>query len=500
MNKKLIIKPRNINDRNKFLVAVESTKPAYSKFPYTNKRIHQTIAKALKSLGLGVNGKKFFKKVLFDNAKVVIKPNYVFHVNNGCNDFESLVTHSSIIKAIIDMIISSNRNIQITILDVPMQSANWDSIIKKSRIDDLVTYYKEEKGVNIQLIDARRERVLTDPYGTVLKRYLYNGDPEGYVSVQLGSESELNTISEQYQKFEVTDYNIREMRKHQNRKKHEYLISKTVLESDLFINVPKLKCHKRAGITICLKNMIGINGSKDWLPHHRRGSLFEGGDEYLNRKLKQKVFYSLVRFVRLKTPRLYKYIADAYYFINGKTDLTKLKFNEKSIQGGSWYNNDTIWRTILDVNKIILYADKNGVLKNTPQRKYIAIVDGIIGMEREGPLTGTPKKGGIILAGFEPSSVDLVATRLMGFDENKIPQLNNLKNLKRKLGASSIDELTILSSNKKWKLLKTNPQKVSLNFVPAAGWKDHVELRPIIKATELVAKQTLNVYKEVLHA
>ena len=30
----------------------------------------------------------------------------------------------------------------------------------------------------------------------------------------------------------------------------------------LVVNVPKLKVHKKAGITCCLKNLIGINGNK----------------------------------------------------------------------------------------------------------------------------------------------------------------------------------------------------------------------------------------------
>lgn len=38
---------------------------------------------------------------------------------------------------------------------------------------------------------------------------------------------------------------------------------------------------------------MGINGSKDWLPHHRRGSKFDGGDEYLNHNLFKEISVSL---------------------------------------------------------------------------------------------------------------------------------------------------------------------------------------------------------------
>jgi len=458
-----------------YSVAIEKTKPEYPDFPYATNDISEAVTEVLKSIGLSGRRNKCFEKILFDHAKVVIKPNFVSHRNIGGFDFESLVTHSSVIKAVIDLLIKSNPTISIIILDIPLQSADWDTLIEKSRIKEIVDIYKKAN-IEIQLIDARKERVIADQYGTVLKRYDYNGDPKGYATVQLGSESELTEISDKFERFSVTDYKPDAMRFHHNNKKHEYLISKTVLESDLFINIPKLKCHRKGGITISLKNIIGINGSKDWLPHHRRGSLEEGGDEYPYNQIRQKIFSQTIDFVRTKTPRVYKYLAGAYYLLIGKPDLTKLEFNNNSIKEGSWYGNDTLWRTILDLNKIIIYADKNGVLKKTPQRKYLSIVDGVIGMEREGPLAGTSKKAGVILAGLDAASVDIVAARLMGFDENKISQLRNLTKITRKIGASAIDEINIISSNKKWQLLKTNPKKVSLNFIPSAGWKGHIEL------------------------
>ena len=34
---------------------------------------------------------------------------------------------------------------------------------------------------------------------------------------------------------------------------NEYCISNTILDADVIINIPKLKTHKKAGITVCLK-------------------------------------------------------------------------------------------------------------------------------------------------------------------------------------------------------------------------------------------------------
>ncbi len=53
----------------------------------------------------------------------------------------------------------------------------------------------------------------------------------------------------------------------------------------------------------------------------------------------------------------------------------------------------------------------------------LAIIDGTVGMEGMGPAYGTPKKMGIIVVGNNPLSADAVATRLMGFDPEKVPHL-----------------------------------------------------------------------------
>ena len=54
--------------------------------------------------------------------------------------------------------------------------------------------------------------------------------------------------------------------------RNEYLLSETVLSADLVVNLPKLKTHKKTGVTLALKNLVGINGDKNLLPHHCVGS------------------------------------------------------------------------------------------------------------------------------------------------------------------------------------------------------------------------------------
>jgi len=58
-------------------------------------------------------------------------------------------------------------------------------------------------------------------------------------------------------------------------------------------------------------------------------------------------------------------------------------------------------------------------------RPHLAIVDGIIGMEGDGPIMGTAKHSRLIVMGTNLPAVDATCARLMGFDPNCIDYLRN---------------------------------------------------------------------------
>jgi uncharacterized protein (DUF362 family) len=53
----------------------------------------------------------------------------------------------------------------------------------------------------------------------------------------------------------------------------------------------------------------------------------------------------------------------------------------------------------------------------------LAIVDGIIGMEGDGPIMGTPKHAGVLVMGENLPAVDATAVRLMGYDPYRVEYL-----------------------------------------------------------------------------
>ena len=54
----------------------------------------------------------------------------------------------------------------------------------------------------------------------------------------------------------------------------------------------------------------------------------------------------------------------------------------------------------------------------------LQIVDGIVAMEGNGPIQGSPKEMGVLVFGTDMVATDATAARLMGFDPERIPYLN----------------------------------------------------------------------------
>jgi len=56
-------------------------------------------------------------------------------------------------------------------------------------------------------------------------------------------------------------------------------------------------------------------------------------------------------------------------------------------------------------------------------RRSFAIVDGIVGMEGNGPIQGTPKPVGVLVMGSDLPAVDATCCRIMGIDPSKVEYL-----------------------------------------------------------------------------
>jgi uncharacterized protein (DUF362 family) len=60
---------------------------------------------------------------------------------------------------------------------------------------------------------------------------------------------------------------------------------------------------------------------------------------------------------------------------------------------------------------------------NAAVKPSLAIVDGVVGMEGDGPIMGTPVASGVLVMGTNLAAVDATAARLMGVDPWRVPYL-----------------------------------------------------------------------------
>ena len=65
---------------------------------------------------------------------------------------------------------------------------------------------------------------------------------------------------------------------------------------------------------------------------------------------------------------------------------------------------------------------------NATVKPHFAIVDGIVGMEGDGPIMGTPKNAGVLVMGRNLLAVDATCCRVMGINPSKVRYLSKAEN------------------------------------------------------------------------
>jgi len=407
---------------------------------------------------------------------VLIKPNLVKHTSSRKETtLEELITHPSIIVAVLDYVILALKNKGTIIFgDSPIQEADFKEIMNYLKITDLVKRYKTKTSIKFEITDFRKERAINRNFSTI-QRIKLQGDKRGYSTIDLAEKSALFDITTQFRNFRVTNYDIKKMTGFHYENHHSYIITNSALNADVIFSLPKIKTHRKAGFTCALKNLIGINGSKDCLPHHRKGSIEEGGDEYIHKSLRKRI---LSRIDEKRAKSKSKIFCFFLHSFKGVIYLTEKIFRYKDpYKEGSWYGNQTIPRTIVDLFYIINFADKNGELTDTKKkRKTFTITDGIIGGEGDGPLRPVRKETGVLVASEDFIANDLIVSYIMGFNPSKIPTFSfSLKSKININDINSIDDIKILSNiqnlNSKEQLAATFPNC----YEPTTGWKDHIE-------------------------
>lgn len=378
--------------------------------------IEAGVASALESLGLP-------EDFLSPGERVVLKPNWVKEHDErrpGPGAWEHVVTHPAVIEAVIRWVAPRLRGSgAIVICDAPQTDSSFATLRRYCGLDDLVGRCRRDfPGVAIELLDLRPEEWHAVDGVTVSKTTL-PGDPLGSTRVALDEGSEFVGFAGCGRLYGAS-YDMAETNARHSGTRHEYLLCRTPMDADVFINLPKLKTHKKVGITCALKNLVGINANKNWLPHHTEGTPAQGGDQFPADTPKARLEHSWMgaakRFLKNRPllSRLFVPLKKAGRLVFGDT--------QQVVRSGNWHGNDTCWRMVLDLNKCLFFHDGTGTRRPQP-RRYLAVVDGLVGGEGNGPMAPDPKPCGLLIAGTHPLAVDCAAATLMGFEWNRLRML-----------------------------------------------------------------------------
>lgn len=416
-----------------------------------------------------------FGELVRPGDQVVIKPNWVkeSHLLRP-QSWEEVITHPALIRAAVDYVqIALQGRGRVIVADGPQTDSSFRAISAVCKLPSLVAHYRRWcPQTPVELLDLRQEEHQTKD-GVIVRRLPLAGDPAGYVDFDLGGGSEF--VGHQGRYFGAC-FDMRETNEAHSGGRHRYRISGTVMRADVVINLPKMKTHKKCGITASLKNMVGINGWKNYLPHHSEGTPRMGGDQFPDNSFKGVLEYHLMGRLKAAIQRSPEWVGALMRHLK-KPGRVAFGDTEEVVRSGNWHGNDTIWRMVLDLNKILFYGRADGSLASLPVRRYFSIVDGIIAGEGNGPMCPDPVRAGRLIAGRNPVAVDLACAVEMGLDPRKIPSIHRGTGCRSwpltRFGAGAVHLFRPHGVvEPAWAV---DPTK-KLRFRPHFGWAGHIEL------------------------
>ena len=399
--------------------------------------------------------------------KVVIKPNWVHHENRSGCGMDCLVTHTSVIAAILKYLLIAAPS-RVVVGDAPVQGCDFEALRAAADLNRLLDRFHLDPRISIQ--DFRSTKRTGNGFAANSVRS--ERTQKDYIEFDLGSSSWLEPVTGEQPEFRVTMYDPAALRKTHGPGVHRYLIAREVMEANVVFNLPKLKTHKKAGITGALKNAVGINGLKDYLPHHRKGSPERGGDCYAQASF-LKTIAEVCLDIGNRTHQKRWLAAVMGQTARASGRLEQLRGGDRNLEG-SWYGNDTVWRTVMDLQRILTFGKSDGTVASSPQRRVVHITDAIVAGDGDGPLYPRPVPLGVMTMSSDAAAAEWVHALIMGFDPNRIPLTANA--LRASGPDSGGSDISVLCDGQ-----HLTGEQVSGRGWPAfqapAGWAGHCELQ-----------------------
>ena len=135
-------------------------------------------------------------------------------------------------------------------------------------------------------------------------------------------------------------------------------------------------------------------------------------------------------------------------------------------------------------------------------KPHLAVMDGIVGMEGNGPAHGTPINTGIVMASYDCVAMDMVASELIGFDPMIIP--TNRAALERNIGigqpeivGSSLDDVKVKFKPSTGGITTMAPAFLTTSFGRFFTMKPHINTSKCILCGACVLNCSPHAIKEI---
>jgi uncharacterized protein (DUF362 family) len=202
-------------------------------------------------------------------------------------------------------------------------------------------------------------------------------------------------------------------------------VSRTVTASACRVSLALAKTHVTAGLTLGLKNMLSSVHPDDRVMMHGYPAGGNGASGW------KRLAVEFLKGDNLLVKGLTRALGRARNAWNARRDraLGGDAFAALSASEGEFLRSvDAMNRNLVALARRV--------------KPHVSVVDGFVGMHREGPRHGTPVRLRTVIAGTDAVAVDAVAAAVMGFDPGEVGYLVYAE--EAGLGVADLGKITVL--------------------------------------------------------
>jgi uncharacterized protein (DUF362 family) len=346
---------------------------------------------------------------------IVIKPNMVRHTNPR-GSLDAVVTSPRVCEVLIQLAAEAvGETGRVVVADSPQNDCEFDVLLDASGWREMLEQVRNSCACPVDLLDMRPESVVMRD-GVIVSRKQMRGDPHGEELIDLSHNSAFGNSGLDPSRLRGSDYDPAVTRSSHVDGRHTYSVCRSFLAADLLIVVPKVKTHKKVGLSLAMKNLVGLVGEKNRLPHHTAGFPGSGGDEYPRPNLWPRVRqWSIERSRPLLASGKWTPV------FRGLRRMESALLPEIVERSGNWWGNDTAWRMVVDLVSILSKK------RNNAQLPTLFLYDGLVAGEGLGPLAPDALPLGLLAASLDPVAGDWAVARELGVDPLRFPLLREAK-------------------------------------------------------------------------